>query len=391
MAKQSTRSSHSQNRSQLVRESVLNGVSASKTGLRQIEQENIQAVSPAPPIQPIQPIQTNKSGSSRFINLRSRSRSRRRTQPSLCGRRSPSVSGKSSSSHHPRRQNNYRVRQQLSNETHTGRKLTTGPTQTRKETLADMDTRRCESSVVDQESLLDEKAALQAADQAAEKLVLDSNQTPQEQPVQPVQSQIEQLATTQTQTVASPFTPNTSSTSHTNGRRSSIVNRPPISLQRRLALANLPPITPVTTRSKERAATAAEASINDQLAADLDAGIPSEHIDLATNTDYIALTSTLELLESQRTTASEDILTLQRLKAAAIADPQAFVDMLRRSGSVEGAPSMQTVVRAPVVRWGKYGVSNELLEAEVEKGVVDRDPRLGPVQVFRDSARKASV
>ncbi|KAK9452412.1 uncharacterized protein V1518DRAFT_411164 [Limtongia smithiae] len=190
--------------------------------------------------------------------------------------------------------------------------------------------------------------------------------------------------------------------------------RAQVALQRRLALANLPPITPVTTRSKDRRAStsdadtyytvhadsdscAAAAAIDDAGALSpsdvTDGPLPAVNIDLNTNTDYIALCSTLELLACQRETASEDIATLQRLKFSALDDPHGFVEMLKKDGRVDGAPRMQAIVRAPVVRWSKYGISNPSLEKEIEKGVVNRDQRIGAVRVFGEPQghRKASA
>ncbi|KAK9241188.1 hypothetical protein V1525DRAFT_392382 [Lipomyces kononenkoae] len=175
-------------------------------------------------------------------------------------------------------------------------------------------------------------------------------------------------------------------------RSSSYQSKSQASLSRRLALANLPPITPVTTRSKERAAASADANDDRNLPPD-DQGMPSVDIDLDTNTDYIALSSTLELLTSQRETASEDIARLQRLKLDAMDDPDGFIAKLKKDGKVDGAPKMQSIVRAPVVRWSKYGISNPVLEKEIEKGVVNRDTRFGAVRIFGDppGQRKASA
>ncbi|KAK9367721.1 hypothetical protein V1509DRAFT_626029 [Lipomyces kononenkoae] len=175
-------------------------------------------------------------------------------------------------------------------------------------------------------------------------------------------------------------------------RSSSYQSKSQASLSRRLALANLPPITPVTTRSKERAAASADANDDRNLPPD-DQGVPSVAIDLDTNTDYIALSSTLELLTSQREAASEDITKLQQLKLDAIDDPDGFIAKLKKDGKVDGAPKMQSIVRAPVVRWSKYGISNPVLEKEIEKGVVNRDTRFGAVRIFGDppGQRKASA
>ncbi|KAK9466908.1 hypothetical protein V1512DRAFT_253163 [Lipomyces arxii] len=166
-----------------------------------------------------------------------------------------------------------------------------------------------------------------------------------------------------------------------------------MSMSRRIALAGLPPVTPVTTRSKERAASAVNVESRDEDEEDGGEGGVKVELDLATNTDYIALTSTLELLNSQRENAARDIATLQRLKSGAVEDPGSFIEKLRSEGRVEGAPGMQSIVRAPVVKWNKYGISNEMLEKEVERGVVERDARFGSVRVFGEAkgVRKASV
>ncbi|KAK7204774.1 hypothetical protein BZA70DRAFT_184403 [Myxozyma melibiosi] len=272
------------------------------------------------------------------------------------------------------------------------------------------------------EPLLDEKAALQAADRldlpmpdyAVDEITLthDAQSAPalpqptstpdskQQKQLQQQQLQQQQQQQQQQQSYYADSTP-----APPPRRMSTYAKNQTMSLQRRLALANLPPITPVTTRSKERAAESAaiemaqtptpssSSSSSAEQAAAQDQGIPKVDIDLDTNTDYIALSSTLELLHSQRETATEDIQTLRRLKETALDDPEAFIEKLKESGKVEGAPAMQSVVRAPIVRWNKYGISNELLEKEVEKGVVERDARFGSARVFGDPAgqRKASV
>ncbi|KAK9473149.1 uncharacterized protein V1510DRAFT_415241 [Dipodascopsis tothii] len=148
-----------------------------------------------------------------------------------------------------------------------------------------------------------------------------------------------------------------------------------LSLSRRLAQANLPPITPVTTRSKDR-------QQSEQASTEPNPGVPTVAIDLKTNADYIALSSTLEILKSQQKTATEDVATLQKLKLEALNDPEGFIARLKRDRKVDGAPSMQTIVKAPIVRWNKYGISNPGLEKEVEVGVVERDARFGAVRVF---------
>ncbi|KAK9375342.1 uncharacterized protein V1513DRAFT_442630 [Lipomyces chichibuensis] len=243
------------------------------------------------------------------------------------------------------------------------------------------------------EEVIDEKAALEAeATQTADIEMTDGSV---EQTAVCTTETVEDAAVARsvspTTTPSAVSTPAYYDTPTAVPRTSSYPNKTQVSLSRRLALANLPPITPVTTRSKERAAASADTS-EDHLPPE-DQGVPTVAIDLDTNTDYIALSSTLELLTSQRETASEDIAKLQRLKLGAIDDPDAFIAKLKKEGIVDGAPKMQSIVRAPVVRWSKYGISNPVLEKEIEKGVVSRDTRFGAVRIFGDppGQRKAGA
>jgi hypothetical protein len=76
--------------------------------------------------------------------------------------------------------------------------------------------------------------------------------------------------------------------------------------------------------------------------------------ELQQNPDYIALSSSLNLLRSQHAKASRDIVKLRELKAEALADPERFKEELKQTGQVQGAPKRQNIARAPDINWSKY-------------------------------------
>ncbi|KAJ8100407.1 hypothetical protein POJ06DRAFT_103859 [Lipomyces tetrasporus] len=250
------------------------------------------------------------------------------------------------------------------------------------------------TSPVPVEEVIDEKAALEA--EAAQTTDIKMNDAPVEETAVSATETVDDATAARgvspTTTPSATSTPAYYDTPAAVQQTGSYQSKGQVSMTRRLALANLPPITPVTTRSKERAAASADANDDRNLPPE-DQGVPNVPIDLDSNTDYIALSSTLELLTSQRETASEDIAKLQRLKLDALDDPDGFIAKLKTEGKVDGAPKMQSIVRAPVVRWSKYGISNPVLEKEIEKGVVSRDTRFGAVRVFGDppGQRKAGA
>ncbi|KAK9320625.1 hypothetical protein V1517DRAFT_328724 [Lipomyces orientalis] len=250
------------------------------------------------------------------------------------------------------------------------------------------------TSPVPVEEVIDEKAALEA--EAAQTADIKMTDAPVEETAVSATETADDATAARgvspTTTPSATSTPAYYDTPAAVQQTGSYQSKAQVSISRRLALANLPPITPVTTRSKERAAASADANDDYNLPPE-DQGVPNVPIDLDSNTDYIALSSTLELLTSQREKASEDIAKLQRLKIDALDDPDGFIAKLKRDGKVDGAPKMQSIVRAPVVRWSKYGISNPVLEKEIEKGVVSRDTRFGAVRVFGDppGQRKAGA
>ncbi|ETN43389.1 uncharacterized protein HMPREF1541_02548 [Cyphellophora europaea CBS 101466] len=121
-------------------------------------------------------------------------------------------------------------------------------------------------------------------------------------------------------------------------------------------------------------------------------------VSLDENTDAIAMRAALSILQMQRQQSLRDIRRLDRMKAAAIQDPEGFVEHLNaqklsaapRQGvdvdydddddddddaSVEDKedtqtsdakfpsfPTAQNVVRAPPIEWHKYGIVGEPLD-----------------------------
>lgn len=114
-------------------------------------------------------------------------------------------------------------------------------------------------------------------------------------------------------------------------------------------------------------------------------------VSLDDNPDAIAMRAALSILQMQRQQSLRDIRDLDKMKTAAIEDPEAFVEHLKASklsnGPRQGVdvdyadqseeegensepsdpqfprfPSAQNVVRAPPVEWTKYGIVGEPLD-----------------------------
>lgn len=108
-------------------------------------------------------------------------------------------------------------------------------------------------------------------------------------------------------------------------------------------------------------------------------------IDVETNPDYIALTSALSLLQTQRSVACNDLIQLKKLKSDALETPELFLTTLRRTGKLHNAPKMQRIARAPMVSWKKYGIENTVvLDHHLSRGLVERQPAFNPVKLFDD-------
>jgi hypothetical protein len=88
---------------------------------------------------------------------------------------------------------------------------------------------------------------------------------------------------------------------------------------------------------------------------------------LVNNPDYIALQSSLTLMNAQHRQAVEDMHTLVALKEKALANPSWFKHVLITGELSKAVPKKQNVVRCPRVEWEKYGSLGLRLGRELEK------------------------
>jgi hypothetical protein len=88
---------------------------------------------------------------------------------------------------------------------------------------------------------------------------------------------------------------------------------------------------------------------------------------LANNLDYIALQSSLTLLNAQHRQAIEDMRALVVLKEKALANPAWFKDMVITGQLGKLVPQKQNVIRCPRVDWEKYGSLGIRLGQELDK------------------------
>lgn len=88
---------------------------------------------------------------------------------------------------------------------------------------------------------------------------------------------------------------------------------------------------------------------------------------LVNNPDYIALQSSLALLNAQHRQAVEDMHTLGALKEKALANPVWFRHLLVTGQLGEMVPQKQNIVRCPRVEWEKYGSLGMRLGRELDK------------------------
>jgi hypothetical protein len=88
---------------------------------------------------------------------------------------------------------------------------------------------------------------------------------------------------------------------------------------------------------------------------------------LANNPDYLALQSSLSLLNAQHRQAMEDMQTLVVLKEKALANPAWFRHLVETGELGKIVPQRQNVVRCPRVEWEKYGSMGMRLGRELDK------------------------
>jgi hypothetical protein len=88
---------------------------------------------------------------------------------------------------------------------------------------------------------------------------------------------------------------------------------------------------------------------------------------LANNPDYVALQSSLTVLNAQYRQASEDMHTLLSLKQKALSNPAWFKQILLTGQLGKLVPRKQNIVRCPRVEWEKYGPLGLRLGRQVDK------------------------
>src|SRR5271163_2767600 len=88
---------------------------------------------------------------------------------------------------------------------------------------------------------------------------------------------------------------------------------------------------------------------------------------LANNPDYMALQSSLSLLNSQHRQVVDDMHALLSLKEKALADPAWFKHVLLAGEIQSEIPQKIDIVRCPRVEWEKYGPLGARLARELDK------------------------
>lgn len=88
---------------------------------------------------------------------------------------------------------------------------------------------------------------------------------------------------------------------------------------------------------------------------------------LANNPDYLALQSSLSLLNAQHRQAVDDMQTLVALKEKALANPEWFRHLVETGELGKIVPQRQNIVRCPRVEWEKYGSMGMRLGRELDK------------------------
>lgn len=103
---------------------------------------------------------------------------------------------------------------------------------------------------------------------------------------------------------------------------------------------------------------------------------------LANNPDYLALQSSLSLLNAQHRQAVEDMQTLVALKEKALANPAWFRHLVQTGELGKIVPQRQNIIQCPRVEWEKYGSMGIRLGRELDKPT-PMDP-LFTVRIFVD-------
>ncbi len=112
---------------------------------------------------------------------------------------------------------------------------------------------------------------------------------------------------------------------------------------------------------------------------------PIPKLNVNENPDYIALKSTLSLLESQRKQSTKDILKLDLLKTEALSNPQMFINNLQTNS--HKIPVMQKIVQVPKIDMKKYPVGNSNVVND-EDGNEEKDPMFKETRLFDQQQEK---
>jgi hypothetical protein len=88
---------------------------------------------------------------------------------------------------------------------------------------------------------------------------------------------------------------------------------------------------------------------------------------LGNNPDYLALQSSLSLLNAQHRQAVEDMQTLVALKEKALANPAWFRHLVETGELGKIVPRRQNIIQCPRVEWEKYGSMGIRLGRELDK------------------------
>ena len=129
----------------------------------------------------------------------------------------------------------------------------------------------------------------------------------------------------------------------------------------------LPPPSPSPSEPEEFVLTSTSHTPSHRPTEDTSTSTSPPASSLTTNLDYLALQSSLTLLDAQHRQVAEDMRTLVALKERALANPAWFKHVVLTGGLSKIVPKSQNVVRCPRVAWEKYGSLGLRLGRELEK------------------------
>lgn len=99
------------------------------------------------------------------------------------------------------------------------------------------------------------------------------------------------------------------------------------------------------------------------------------------NMDYITLSSTLNLLYSQRDKIQNDILQLNRLKRKFNDDPSELINLLNNNNNNNLLPTRDKIIKCPMINLSKYGILDN--EDPYILSVINNYPLFQSTNLFR--------